>query len=917
MNILGTYSAFAYNFFEGMPDLEWEVNITADMNDANKMWLQPICSTFADLHTSNIKEVYAIYNEAQNTLTMPLGQILFETPYYKMVTGIYKDSLDTSSDITLHISQTESDTKISFASDYIFGVGNILVENGWWWQALEEITFTRESNIATAPHGIELSTTKIALGTASDVALANITVLCDSDDESFRLDVYGPQGANTPYKIVGDKLMSTQTIADSEEFKYVCIKATNAITGESCEAEFTLTLTEAIAIEKILGEYNAFAHSAFKDNPDEEWRVSITADDNSSNMVWIKPICLFSGLNETHINPVYAIYNAIENTLLLPLGQILYEQGDNYKMLIGASIDNGETILTNGELILQLSKENDAAVISFGSNIIVGVGNAIGNEWWYQALYGITFTQIEKSVVEKVDISKLAGNYNAFAHSAFKDYPDEEWEVSISIDQESPNKVWIKPVCMFADLNPRYINAVYGTYDAETGIITMPLGQVLYEQDDKYRIITGASFDGGASRDTSGDILFYVTLKDENVVIEMDSNVVIGVGNAVTNQWWWQALYAMTYTKVRVYEKIKIDGIYYNITSNAKRTAQVSFKGNSLEQYSNEYTDTVVIPETITYDGTTFTVTSIEGGSFYYCTRVTSITIPGTITEIGDKAFYNCVSLSEINMGAVNPPLIYAETFMGVNKSIPVHVPDNSKSNYVSAQYWNEFTNIIDNAAPIECGKIEVNGIFYNITEASTAEVTYKGNSYDEYSNEYSGEVIIPETITYDGSTYTVTSIEEYSFYFCTGITYISIPATITEIGNNAFCYCVSITEIDVNAEEPPVIYAETFLGVDKTIPLYVPDNSQEKYRNADYWCEFTNLKVYSSIDTSEVNDMEIVVHNGTITLIGVADGAVVNIFSMQGMLIHNTIAGNIGNITLPHGVYILQVEGNRYKIAI
>lgn len=1131
--ILGTYNAYANSAFAGYPDSEWKIEIVADKYDNTKVWLQPIC-IFGGLESEEIYRIYATYNEAKNTLTMPLGQVLYETPHYKLICASSNgNNIDITSDITLQVEQSQSATQITFAQDYVFGVGDILHEDGWWYQALYNISLTKNTESTTKPLGITLSNTTLAIGLDAYIELADVNVICEENNETFYFDVYDSRGETSPYQVINNKLVSSATIANSDNFKYARIVATNTVTGESCEEEFTFTLIETVAMEDLLGNYNAFAHSAFKDRPDEEWAVSITADRDIPNKLWIHPICIFGGLEASSIGAIYATYNAVDGTLSLPLGQILYERNDKYQMLIGASADNGETIHTNGELILQLSKENDAAVISFGSNIIVGVGNAIGNEWWYQALYGITFTQIEKSVVEKVDISKLAGNYNAFAHSAFKDYPDEEWEVSISIDQESPNKVWIKPVCMFADLNPRYINAVYATYDAETGILTMPLGQVLYEQDDKYRIITGASFDGGASLDTSGDIRFYVTLKDENVVIEMDSNAVIGVGNAMTNQWWWQALYAMTYTKVRVYEKIEIDGIYYNITSDAKRTAQVSFKGNSHDQYSNEYIDDVVIPETIHYDGKTFTVTSIDEGSFYYCTRVTSITIPGTITEIGDKAFYNCVSLSQINMGAVNPPLIYAETFMGVNKSIPVHVPDNSKPYYVSAQYWNEFTNIVDNAAPIESGKIEVNGVFYNITGANTAEVTYKGNSYDEYSNEYSGAVVIPETISYNGTTYTVTaigdktfvgchgltsvaignnvsSIGEYAFYGCsnltnitwpsgaltiknqafrgsglrevtiranmqlgytvfyectslasvaieegtttipewtfgycnsitdinipstvanienfalyscnslasitipanvtsigqsaialcsslesivvepengaydsrgncnalietatntllvgcqntvipkdivsiaseafahstaltsivipegvasigygafnncTALTSVSIPSTITEIGEAAFYDCTAITELYAFATNAPTIYEQTFGNVDKNIPVYVPDGCVEVYRTADYWQEFTNFNVYSGIEVAiSESDIDVTIINGTITLTGVANDAVVHIYSLSGSLVQQTIASNVSTIVLPRGIYIVQVEGTSHKVVI
>ena len=82
----------------------------------------------------------------------------------------------------------------------------------------------------------------------------------------------------------------------------------------------------------------------------------------------------------------------------------------------------------------------------------------------------------------------------------------------------------------------------------------------------------------------------------------------------------------------------------------------------------------------------------------------------------------------------------------------------------------------------------EVDGIYYNIISSTdmTVEVTYPGNSYGSYSNEYSATVTIPESATYSGSTYSVTSIGEAAFYECSSLTSVTVPSH-TEIENNAF----------------------------------------------------------------------------------------------------------------------------------
>ena len=94
----------------------------------------------------------------------------------------------------------------------------------------------------------------------------------------------------------------------------------------------------------------------------------------------------------------------------------------------------------------------------------------------------------------------------------------------------------------------------------------------------------------------------------------------------------------------------------------------------------------------------------------------------------------------------------------------------------------------------------EVNGIYYNITSSTdlTVAVTYKGSYYHSYSNEYTGAVIIPKTVTYNSNTYRVTSIGEWAFYGCSSLTSITIPEGVTSIGEWAFYDCSSLTSITI-----------------------------------------------------------------------------------------------------------------------
>ena len=78
----------------------------------------------------------------------------------------------------------------------------------------------------------------------------------------------------------------------------------------------------------------------------------------------------------------------------------------------------------------------------------------------------------------------------------------------------------------------------------------------------------------------------------------------------------------------------------------------------------------------------------------------------------------------------------------------------------------------------------EVDGIFYNLDIVNrTATVTFKGDNYDSYNNEYSGDVVIPETVTYDGITYSVTSLGDYDVHLGSSVTSITIPSAVTTLG--------------------------------------------------------------------------------------------------------------------------------------
>ena len=88
-------------------------------------------------------------------------------------------------------------------------------------------------------------------------------------------------------------------------------------------------------------------------------------------------------------------------------------------------------------------------------------------------------------------------------------------------------------------------------------------------------------------------------------------------------------------------------------------------------------------------------------------------------------------------------------------------------------------------------------GIYYDLVDGH-AVVTHNGQT-----NCYSGDVIIPETVTHDGTTYPVTVIGDYAFKGSTGLIHVTIPEGITTIGYSAFWDCMGLVAVTI--PESPV----------------------------------------------------------------------------------------------------------------
>lgn len=139
------------------------------------------------------------------------------------------------------------------------------------------------------------------------------------------------------------------------------------------------------------------------------------------------------------------------------------------------------------------------------------------------------------------------------------------------------------------------------------------------------------------------------------------------------------------------------------------------------------------------------TVTSIGSSAFRDCTVLTSITLPNGITTIEDNTFYDCVNLTDIT------------------------IPDS--------------VNSIGNSA-------------FRMTDTGSANK---------------------------------------------GFLTVEIGSGLASIGNNAFYGCRRLQSITIDAINPPTIMSDTFINTNFTFLIYVPDDSVLAYQTAENWMTYAD----------------------------------------------------------------------------
>ena len=270
--------------------------------------------------------------------------------------------------------------------------------------------------------------------------------------------------------------------------------------------------------------------------------------------------------------------------------------------------------------------------------------------------------------------------------------------------------------------------------------------------------------------------------------------------------------------------------IYYTWANN-KTELSVSYPIKNPTEYSNKYSGNVVIPESVAYNGATYPVTSIGGGAFYECSGLTSVTIPNSVTSIGGNAFYNCSRLTSVTIPN-SVTSIGNHAFYNCYRLTSVTIP-NSVTSIGGDAFWgcSGLTSIV-----VESGNSK-----YDSRENCNAIIETASNTLIAgCMNSF-----IPNSVT---------SIGNYAFYNCSGLTSVTIPSSVTTIGWSAFSGCSGLTSVTI-PNSVTSIGSDAFSLCSGLTSVTIPNSVTRIGIDAFSQCYFTRENFVNNSTLSSDND--------------------------------------------------------------
>ena len=253
-----------------------------------------------------------------------------------------------------------------------------------------------------------------------------------------------------------------------------------------------------------------------------------------------------------------------------------------------------------------------------------------------------------------------------------------------------------------------------------------------------------------------------------------------------------------------------------NINVDPENTVYSSIDG---VLYNKDVTNLLYCPRHKTSVTIPTSVTSIGNYAFYKCSSLTSVSIPNSVTSIGNYAFYKCSSLTSVSIPN-SVTSIGDKAFYECSSLTSVTIP-------------NSVTSIGDD-------------IFYNCSSLTSVTIPDSVTSIGRsafYGCRSLTSVTIPNSVT---------SIGIFAFDGCSSLTSVTIPNSVTSIGDAAFQNC-NLKTIYVQYEDP-LKFGSIFSDKSYTeAVLYIPEGTIEAYKKVDPWRNFWTIEEIDPLIAKEI----------------------------------------------------------------
>ena len=344
-----------------------------------------------------------------------------------------------------------------------------------------------------------------------------------------------------------------------------------------------------------------------------------------------------------------------------------------------------------------------------------------------------------------------------------------------------------------------------------------------------------------------------------------------------------------------------IDGVLYNYTQ------------DTLIQCPGAKTS-VTIPNS---------VTSIGNSAFDGCSGLTSITIPTGVTSIGESAFSGCSGLTMLNFNAINCQDFYFSPFdaslttVNIGDSVQRIPADFVRccsgltsvtiGNSVTSigefafYYCNNLTTLNFNAIDCQDFEADYNGLYYYTFGTSLTTVNI-GDSVQRIPANFVRDCSGLTSVTIPNS---VTSIGDTAFRGCSGLTSVTIGNSLTSIGYRAFYECLNLSSLISLATVPPTIGNEAF-PYPNICTVTVPCGSLAAYTASTcYWSVYFPQRITAGFPF----ELNISANDSTLGTVVITTGesCAEGVLTAIPELCYRFVAWNDGNTTNPRTITLTQ----------